>query len=421
MTSPAPARSTKKSAAKALHEPVAADPSASGSPEPDLNEAMDLAMQLMAIPGVSGHEAAVSQFITDRLISAGADPDAIRTDNAHHKTPLKGEVGNLVFQMPGTHPGPRRLLMGHMDTVPICVGAQPVRKGQFVSSADPRTGLGADDRAGVAVVLSTALAVLRRGLPHPPLTFFWPIQEEVGLHGARHVQLSLLGRPKLAFNWDGGPAEKLSVGATGGYRLQIEIIGLASHAGGAPEKGVSAIAVAALAIADLVENGWHGDVRKGRNRGTSNVGVIRGGNATNVVTDLVEIKAEARSHDPKFRQRIVRAIELAFQRAAKKVRSVDGTRGKVNFKGRLDYESFKLADDEPAVLAAEAAIRAVGGEPLRAISNGGLDANWMTAHGIPTVTLGCGQMNIHTVSEQLDMAAFEQACRVALRLAVGER
>lgn len=59
----------------------------------------------------------------------------------------------------------------------------------------------------------------------------------------------------------------------------------------------------------------------------------------------------------------------------------------------------------------------MGLEPLRAISNGGLDANWMSARGIPTVTLGCGQMQIHTVSEQLDIEAFENACRIALRLA----
>ena len=57
-----------------------------------------------------------------------------------------------------------------------------------------------------------------------------------------------LGKPKLAFNFDGGSSEKLTLGATGGYRMQIDISGLASHAGGAPEAGVSAIAIAALAF-----------------------------------------------------------------------------------------------------------------------------------------------------------------------------
>ena len=71
------------------------------------------------------------------------------------------------------------------------------------------------------------------------------------MHGARCVSKSLLGKPQLAFNWDGGSPAKLTIGATGGYRLQIEISGIASHAGGAPELGVSAIAIACLAISDL--------------------------------------------------------------------------------------------------------------------------------------------------------------------------
>ena len=62
---------------------------------------------------------------------------------------------------------------------------------------------------------------------------------------------------------------------------------------------------------------------------------------------------------------------------------------------------------------------AVGREPMRVISNGGLDANWLNAHGIPTVTLGCGQVNVHTTSEMLDLAAFRDACRIALMLARG--
>jgi tripeptide aminopeptidase len=292
-----------------------------------------------------------------------------------------------------------------------------VRRGKFVHSADKTTGLGADDRAGAAVVLTTALEILRRGLPHPPLTLFWPVQEEVGLYGARHVSLALLGRPKLAFNWDGGDADKLTIGATGAYRMQIDIEGLASHAGGAPEYGVSAIAIAGRAIAGLHEAGWHGDVNKQGRHGTSNIGVIRGGEATNVVTDRVEIRAEARSHDPQFRREILKAIERAFAEAAREVTNIEGRCGKVSLTSRLDYESFRLADDEPCVLAAEAALRGAGRKPFRAVTNGGLDANWLTARGIPTVTLGCGQMFPHTVRERLDIAAFRSACRVGLRLA----
>lgn len=385
----------------------------------DRARAIDLVMELMAIPGASGHESAVANCITQKLTAAGVPASAIRHDSAHKKTPFAGEIGNLVVQLPGTVKAPRRLLMAHMDTVPICVGSKPKRTGGFVRSADPKTGLGADDRAGVAVVLWAALEIVSRGLPHPPLTLLWAIQEEVGLQGARCLQTSLLGNPKLAFNFDGGAAEKLTIGATGGYRMQIDISGLAAHAGGAPEHGISAIAIASLAIASLVENGWHGLIEKNGRQGTSNVGVIHGGAATNVVTDHVVLKAEARSHDPAFRKLIVKEIEKAFRDAVSKVRSIDGKTGSVRFAGHNDYEAFRLPDDDPSVLAAEAAVRDAGLTPLRAISNGGLDANWMTAHGIPTVTLGCGQMHIHTTSERLDLAAFEHACQIGLRLATG--
>lgn len=388
-------------------------------PEPDLHRAERLVLRLMATPGRSGQEGRILEFIRKTLRQAGAPEAAIQSDRAHRRSPFGGEAGNLVLRLPGTVRGQRRLLMAHVDTVPLCVGCRPVLRGRWIVPADKTTALGADDRAGAAVVLTTALEILKRGLPHPPLSFLWTVQEELGLLGARHARLSLLGKPGLAFNFDGGASAKLTVGATGGYRLKIRIQGIASHAGGAPEEGVSAIAIASLAIARLEREGWHGLIEKGHHRGTSNVGAIHGGEATNVVTPEVEIRAEARSHNPAFRRRIVRAICQAFQQAAREVRNVRGACGKVEIEGRLDYEAFELDPNEPCVLAAEHAVTALGGRPVRAISNGGLDANWMTAHGIPTVTLGSGQRNPHTTSERLEIAEFRRACRIALRLATG--
>ena len=382
-----------------------------------VNHADELILDLLAIPGKSGEEAEVAAFIRQHLLDAGADPKAIVTDNAHKKSPLTGNVGNLIFKLPGTLKGPRRMLTAHLDTVPICVGCKPQRKGNFVRSADPMTGLGGDNRAGCGTILTAALEILTRKIPHPPLTFCWFVQEEVGLHGARHVQQSLLGKPAMCFNWDGGPPDKLTIGATGGYRMTINIRGIASHAGVAPERGVSAIGIAAVAIADLHKNGWHGLVLKGKHRGTTNVGFIHGGEATNVVTDQVTLRAEARSHDPKFRQKIIREIEAAFARAVKEVKNSDGQTGSVGIEGRLDYESFALDAKSPCVAAAQGAVTCVGRTPLLAISNGGLDANWLNAHGIPTVTMGCGQMNVHMTSETLDLEQYHAACAIALRLA----
>ncbi|HUE74676.1 MAG TPA: M20/M25/M40 family metallo-hydrolase, partial [Pirellulaceae bacterium] len=309
---------------------------------PSPSRALDLVLALMAIPGKSGEEAVVARFICEELLAAGAPADAIITDNAHRHTLIQGNSGNLIFKLPGTTKAPRRMFSAHMDTVPICVGCKPKIEGDFVRSANPATGLGGDDRAGAATILTAALEILKHKLPHPPLTFCWFIQEEVGLQGARHLQKNLLGKPAMCFNWDGGAPEKVTIGATGGYRMDITVEGVASHAGVAPERGVSAIAIASCAIADLHRGGWHGLVERGKQRGTTNVGVIAGGDATNVVTDRVTIRAEARSHNPKFREKIVGEIEKSFKNAVKEVRSIDGKRGRVTIDGRLDYEAFQL-------------------------------------------------------------------------------
>ena len=220
------------------------------------------------------------------------------------------------------------MLSAHMDTVPICAGARPVRQAAARSSRPTPTPAWAATTARAApCLLATALAILEQKLPHPPLTFLWTVQEEAGLQR----------RPLRA----AADAEVADAGVQLGRRRRQprdarrhrrlsndhRVDGIASHAGVHPERGVSAIAIASLAIADLVNNGWHGLIDAAASGGTSNVGVIHGGAATNVVTDRVELRAEARSHDPKFRERIVREIEKAFDKAAKEVRNVDGTRG----------------------------------------------------------------------------------------------
>jgi tripeptide aminopeptidase len=144
--------------------------------------------------------------------------------------------------------------------------------------------------------------------------------------------------------------------------------------------------------------------------------VIHGGAATNVVCDRVEIDAEARSHDGAFRDAISSAIAAAFEKAASQVRSSGGMSVRAEIARRVDYESFRLAEDDPVVVRAVAAVTSLDEQPTLNISNGGVDANWLVRHGIPTVTLGCGQRNVHTTSESLDIPDFLAACRIAKRL-----
>ena len=173
------------------------------------------------------------------------------------------------------------------------------------------------------------------------------------------------------------------VGAVGATNLSIEVDGIASHAGVHPEDGVNAAVIASLAIADLQRDGWHGLVVKGKNRGATNVGVIAGGSATNVVMPEVRVEAETRSHQPAFRKRIVNAWRKAFENAVRAVQNAGGSRGQLRFEEDTRYEAFKISAKSDCVTTAKAAVIATGLVPEVMSCDGGLDANWMSEHGFP--------------------------------------
>ena len=144
--------------------------------ELDQSAAVKLAMELMAVPGRSKQEGRIVELIRAKLLEAGVSPSNITIDKSTQEIPGGGDVGNLIVNLSGTKKGPRRLLMAHLDTVPICVGCQPKLEGDVIFSTDPTTGLGGDNRAGVAVVLTAALELLKQKRHHPPITLFFPVQ-----------------------------------------------------------------------------------------------------------------------------------------------------------------------------------------------------------------------------------------------------
>ena len=93
--------------------------------------------------------------------------------------------------------------------------------------------------------------------------------------------------------------------------------------------------------------------------------------------------------------------------------------GKVKFVSRLDYMPFRIKENSPVVKRALAAVKSLGLEPNMRVTNGGLDANWMAKHGLPAVTFGAGQNQIHTVNEWVDLNEFVKGCQLALTLATG--
>jgi tripeptide aminopeptidase len=382
-----------------------------------MNEAraVEHLLALLAVPGISGRERAVADVLRGRLLEAGCAEKWICEDDVHTRIPGDFEMGNLIVKLPGTVPGERLMFSGHMDTVPLCRGAVPKREGdRIVPEAD--TALGADNRTACAAMLVLAETLLREKLPHPPLTLIFSVGEEIGLWGAKEVNPDDLGNPVMGFNIDSGDPARVIVGAIGAHRWEVKIRGISAHAGVHPEHGVSAALIAARAVAWIAERGYFGLIQKDGRAGTSNIGVIEGGEATNQVTDKVLIKGESRSHDPAFLEEITGTIRQCFEEAAASVVSSKGKSGAVEFICHKDYHAFRISEEEPAVARTVSALKALGLEAVPEVTNGGLDANFYNVKGIPTVTLGAGQHNPHTVDEYADVPEYLTACRLLLRI-----
>jgi tripeptide aminopeptidase len=391
----------------------------------DKQVATDRLMRFLAVEGVTGQEAAIGRELTAALRESGVPDDAIHLDNANTRIPVPTQTGNLIVDLPGRgamHNQPRVLFMTHMDTVPLCAGARPKISGRKIVN-QAKTALGGDNRCGCGVLVTLAAELAKQKLDHPPITLLFCVREESGLWGARHVDTKELGSPIMAFNYDGGSASNVVIGAVGADRWEVEIFGRASHAGVAPERGISSTMILALALAEVKAKGWFGKVVKGKRQGTSNVGPVTGGegrpagDATNVVTDYVHVRGESRSHDAKFFREITKAYKEAFTNAARRVTNSAGKSGRVKFKTETDYFPFRMKDNLPVVKQAVAAVSAVGGTPVIRSASGGLDANWMVRHKVPTVTFGAGQNEPHTIDEWINLDEYDRACAIAFQLA----
>ncbi|MBB3233198.1 M20/M25/M40 family metallo-hydrolase [Phyllobacterium endophyticum] len=388
----------------------------------DVAAAEDHLMRFLSVEGVTGQEANIAAAVCDALKKIGVPESAIRFDDANERIPLPTETGNLIVTLPGTRPGPRLLFSTHLDTVPLCAGAKPRREGDRIVS-DGTTALGGDARTGVAVLVVVAETLIKNSLLHPPITLLFTVREESGLHGARELNPEDLGGAVMCINVDGQMASDLIIGAVGQENWEVEITGRASHAGVAPEKGISATMVGAMGLAEARRAGWFGKVVKSDGRGTSNVGIFGGkdnkpaGDATNVVTDYAFIKGEARSPESAFATKIAKGYEEAFAKAQIEVTDDAGDTAGVKFSHVAAYPPFELGKDTAIVRRATKALQALGIEPVYVFSNGGLDANWLDKHGVPTVTIGSGQAEIHTIKEYVNLLEFEKGCRIGVLMA----
>ncbi len=350
-------------------------------------------LDLLEINSPPGSEREVTRYCVEALREAGF---VCQTDPA----------GNVIAQKAGTRSvAPRLFFSAHTDTVQPTAGLV-VREEEGVFRTSGTTILGADDKAGLAEILEAVRTLDDLGADHGDLLVALTTREEIGLVGAKEFAPEVLaGCIGFVFDASGAPGSIITAAPTHDV-MEVEIRGKAAHAGFAPERGVSALQIAARALCEM---------RLGRidPETTANAGVLQGGTANNIVPEHATLSLEARSRNPEVLERQVAHMRECLERAAAEYG------GEIRIRHEREYRGYSWGrDDLPVRLAAEAWRRATGEEPTFRPTGGGSDANVFNARGIPTVVLSCGYLEAHSVHEHIALTDLVRAAEWAVQIAI---
>ncbi len=358
-------------------------------------------MELVQIDSETKHEQAISLVLKQKFADLGLE---VSEDDAAAKT--GHGAGNLfaLWEGSGTVEGaPTIFFTCHMDTVTPGVGIKPQLDEDGYIRSDGTTILGADDKAGIAAIFEAIRTVTEQGIPHGRIQFVITVGEESGLLGARALDGSKL-EAKFGYALDSnGAIGDIAVAAPTQARVTIKMYGRSAHAGVNPEDGISAIQVAAKAIARM-------PLGRIDEETTANIGRFEGGGATNIVCDFVKLDAEARSIVQHKLDRQIEAMRAAVESAAEEF----GAKGELE--SDIIYPAYHYEDDAPVVQLARQAIEAIGRTPRTFHSGGGSDANIFNGLGVPTVNLAVGYEHIHTTKEQIKVEDLVKTTELVVEL-----
>ncbi|MGH2968003.1 MAG: M20/M25/M40 family metallo-hydrolase [Solirubrobacteraceae bacterium] len=352
--------------------------------------------ELCRIPSPFGDERACADDVIARLSAMGLGVE--EDDSA---TPANAGAGNLLARIPGRSER-SIVLCAHLDTVSQTAPIEPVIVDDGWENANDGI-LGADNKAAVAVFLEVARRAAVEGSP-VGIELLFTVAEENGLVGAMHFDTGRL-RSEFGFVFDHAtPIGEVVVASPTYFRLAAEFHGRAAHAGLRPEDGRSAVLAAALAVTAMPLGRIDAET-------TANVGSVTGGvGSTNVVPEHARLLAEARSLDPERVEEVVaRMIDAVHDGAAAAECDVDVVSERL-------FSGYRQKPSAPALVTAEAALRACGYEPTRIATGGGSDANALEAGGFPCVNLANGTERNHEPTERVSVAALEGMLDVALAL-----
>ncbi|TYP54208.1 M20/M25/M40 family metallo-hydrolase [Thermosediminibacter litoriperuensis] len=354
-------------------------------------------LELVKIDSPSGKEGRLAQVLIEKLSTLGLK---VSVDDAGEK--VGGETGNVIARLKGKPGAPAILFSCHMDNVMPCEGVKPVIKDGVIYS-DGTTVLGADNKAGIAAVLEALRVVKENSIDHGDVEVVFSIWEEGGLRGASNLNADLL-TAKYAFVLDSGgsPGEIITSGPAQD-KIEVKLIGRAAHAGVAPEEGISAIMMAARAIDRM-------KLLRIDEETTANIGVINGGQATNIVTPEVTVKAEARSLSEEKLSAQTRHMVEAFEKAA------------AEFGGRAEievtrmYPPFRVEESDDIVRGVKRALERIGITGYTRSTGGGSDTNIFNGMRIKAVNLGIGERKPHTLEEHIHIKDLVDTARMVIEI-----
>lgn len=326
-------------------------------------------------------ELPVMQHVAAYLRQIGFE---VEFDDAGEK--VGGNVGNLLAFKKGTVTGaPPIFFSSHLDTVEPTPGLEIAMEGDVISATSD-TILGADDKCGVAPILEAMSLLHENETAHGDIQLIFTICEEIGLVGAKMLDPSRI-KAKYGFVLDSGPPiGTIIVSAPSQNSLRVTVSGKPSHAGAAPEKGISAIVAAANAVSKMTLGRI--DVET-----TANVGTITGGTARNIVAAEAFLLCEARSRDQEKLRVQTAHMKQVFEEEAAKMGAT------AHVEVDEEYYAYRLTPDDAVIRIAAQAAEACGFPVEYREGGGGADANIFNRHGVPTCVLSTGMQKIHTHDE----------------------
>ncbi|MCY4365355.1 MAG: M20/M25/M40 family metallo-hydrolase [Chloroflexi bacterium] len=309
--------------------------------------------------------------------------------------------GNVIAHLDGT--GEPAILSAHLDTVEPGRGIRPRLDGDVLRS-DGTTILGGDCKAGVAIVLEALSSVVESNSPHLPVEVIFSRAEEGGLNGARNLDFSLISATRgVVFDGEGA-VNRMTAAAPAQNVVKAEITGRASHAGLEPEKGLSALVVAAHILTRL-------PLGRIDDETTSNVGYLEGGLKRNIVPERAFLDGEIRSRDQQKLDRLTDQFRQVFDEVGsmfpEAVLDVEITNS---------YRAYRVDAEHPAAMMVARALGQIGLEPQLAGSGGGSDANVFFEHGIAALPVGIGVRSFHTKEETALIPEVLQGAEMCQRL-----